>query len=179
MRSPRFGRAMLARPEPPEPFTLGGFSSQEAGLPTQMPTEQDRNEAIACRFLDLVADHDVDALVAMVTPTWTMEGGPPDLPPGEAGIRTLFDSFGRIQQEWTVDDVIAEGHKVVVRATCIVEQDSFFGVPAAGRQQRFTATFIHDVVDGRIIRTRRNADDLGRLLQLGARIVPSSAPPGR
>ena len=144
-----------------------------------MPTEQDTNKAVAHRFLDLIADHDVDSLVAVITPTWTMEGGPPGLPAGEAGIRALFDSFGRIQQKWTVDDLIAEGHKVVVRATCTVEQDSFFGVPAAGRQQIFTATFIHDIVDGRITRTRRNADDLGRLLQLGARIVPgTAAPPG-
>ena len=144
---------------------------------SEMSAQQSANKAIACRFLELVVDHDIDALVAMIAPTWTMEGGPPGLPAGEAGIRQLFDSFGRIQQKWTVDDVIAEGHKVVVRATCTVEQDSFFGVPAAGRQQIFTATFIHDVVDGLITRTRRNADDLGRLLQLGARIVPGIGVP--
>ena len=146
-------------------------------MAAQMSAEQDANKAIACRFLDLVADHDVDALVALITPTWTMEGGPPDLPAGEAGIRQLFDSFGRIRQKWAVDDVIAEGHKVVVRATCTVEQDAFLGVPAAGRQHVFTATFIHDVVGGRITRTRRNAADLGRLLQLGARIVPGADAP--
>ena len=147
-------------------------------MSAQMPIEQDRNKALARRFLDLVADHDVDALVALIAPTWTMEGGPPDLPAGEAGVRQLFDSFGRIQQKWAVDEVIAEGRKVVVRATCTVEQDSFFGVPAVGRQQVFTATFIHDVVDGLITRTRRNADDLGRLLQLGARIIPGTRAPG-
>ena len=70
-----------------------------------MPTEQDTNKAVAHRFLDLIADHDVDSLVAVITPTWTMEGGPPGLPAGEAGIRALFDSFGRIQQKWTVDDL--------------------------------------------------------------------------
>ena len=134
-----------------------------------MPTAQDTNKAIACRFLDLISAHDLDGLVAMISPSWIMAGGPPGLPAGEAGIRTLFDSFGRIQQKWTVDDLIAEGDKVVVRATCTVEQDSFFGAPAAGRQQVFTATFIHDIVDGRITRTRR------RLLQLGAKIVPGTA----
>jgi hypothetical protein len=139
-----------------------------------LPRTQDTNKAIARRFLDLVSAHDVEALVAMISPSWIMVGGPPDLPAGEAGIRQLFDSFGRIQQKWVVDDLIAEEHKVVVRATCTVEQDSFLGVPAAGRQQVFTATFIHDIVDGLITRTRRNADDLGRLLQLGARIVPAT-----
>jgi hypothetical protein len=125
------------------------------------------NKALAVEFLDRIAAHDLGALVELVTPDWTMHGGPPDLPPGPEGLRTLFGTFGRIRQSWTVDDVIAEGDRVVVRATNTCEQDEFFGVPAAGITQRFTATFIHVVVDGRIAETWRNADDLGRLLQLG------------
>jgi hypothetical protein len=34
--------------------------------------------------------------------------------------------------------------------------------------------FIHHVADGLIQQTWRNADDLGRLLQLGARIEPGT-----
>lgn len=34
----------------------------------------------------------------------------------------------------------------------------------------FTATFTHYFLDGRIDRTFRTADDLGRLLQLGAEV---------
>jgi hypothetical protein len=33
--------------------------------------------------------------------------------------------------------------------------------------------FIHHIVDGLLVETWRNADDLGRVLQLGARIVPA------
>ncbi|MGH3612181.1 MAG: hypothetical protein ACRDRK_06130 [Pseudonocardia sp.] len=36
-------------------------------------------------------------------------------------------------------------------------------------RQVFTATFIHRIVDGLVVETWRNADDLGRLIQLGAR----------
>ena len=50
------------------------------------------------------------------------------------------------------------------------EQQSFFGVPGRGIRQVFAAIFIHRVVDGRVAETWRCADDLGRLLQLGARI---------
>jgi ketosteroid isomerase-like protein len=132
------------------------------------------NKAIAIRFLELVAAHDVDGLIGMIAPTWTMQGGPPNLPAGAEGIRVLFGTFGRIEQKWTVDDVIAEGDKVVVRATNTCDQDSFFGVPSNGRAQVFTATFIHRIADGKIQQTWRNADDLGRLLQLGARIEPGS-----
>jgi hypothetical protein len=51
-------------------------------------------------------------------------------------------------------------------------QDSFLGIPARGRTQTFTATFILRIGGGKVLETWRNADDLGRLLQLGARIEP-------
>jgi hypothetical protein len=35
--------------------------------------------------------------------------------------------------------------------------------------------FIHTIADGKIIETWRNADDLGRVLQLGARIEPGTS----
>ena len=59
-----------------------------------------------------------------------------------------------------------------MRATNICTQESFFGISARGRQQKFTAMFIHRIADGKIVETWRNADDLGRVLQLGAKIEP-------
>ena len=130
---------------------------------------ENTNKALASRFLDLVRAHDVDALIDMVTDDWTMVGGPPDLPAGAAGVRQLFAGFGRIEQSWQVEEILADGDLVAVRAINRVDQDAFLGIPAAGKLQVFTATFIHRVVDGRIARTQRNADDLDRL--------GSSAPP--
>jgi predicted ester cyclase len=135
----------------------------------------DDNKATARRFLDLVSADDVDELVRMITPTWTMHGGPPQLPAGEAGMRQLFATFGRVVQQWRIEDVIAEGDRVVVRAVNTVDQDSFFGVPSLGRLQMFTAVFIHRLVDGLIDETWRAADDLGRVLQLGGRIESEPA----
>ena len=134
--------------------------------------DTETNKTIARRFLQLVADHDIDGLIDMIAPTWTMQGGPPDLPAGAEGIRVLFGTFGCIEQTWAVEHVIAEGDLVAVRATNTCKQDSFLGVPSRGRTQVFTATFIHRIAGGRIQQTWRNADDLGRLLQLGARIEP-------
>jgi hypothetical protein len=56
-----------------------------------------------------------------------------------------------------------------VRARCTVARDSFLGVPARGRRQVLTATTQY-FVDSRIDRTFRTADDLERLLQLGATV---------
>lgn len=135
---------------------------------------QTTNKTIAQTFLHLVSDGNIDTLCELVSPTWRMHIGLGVLgiPEGPEGIRKLFGSFGQIEQQWTIDDVIAEGEKVVVRATNDCKQESFLGVPSHGKPQRFTATFIHRIVDGKIWETWRNADDLGRVLQLGARIVP-------
>lgn len=130
------------------------------------------NKAIAQRFFEFVSQHKIEELCDMVSPTWTMHGGPPNLSTGPDGIRELFNTFGAIEQKWIIEDVIAEGDKVVVRAINICNQESFLGIPARGRQQKFTATFIHQMIDGKIVETWRNADDLGRILQLGARIEP-------
>jgi predicted SnoaL-like aldol condensation-catalyzing enzyme len=137
----------------------------------------EENKRIARRFLELVSEHDVEALCGMVVPTWTMQGGPPGLPPGPDGLRELFRTFGETDQTWTIEDVIAEGDKVVVRAMNRCLQESFLGVPSHGQWQTFSAMFIHRISDGRIVETWRNADDLGRLLQLGARIEPATSTP--
>ena len=132
----------------------------------------EESKALARRWLELVSRHELEEICETVTPTWRMHGGPPALPHGPDGLRELFRTFGPIEQQWTIEDVIAEGDKVVVRATNTCTQESFLGIPSHGRRQTFTATFIHRVADGKIAETWRNADDLGRVLQLGARLVP-------
>ena len=142
-------------------------------------TEQDRiragmeaNKKVARRWMRLISEHAIEEMCAMTADDWTMHGGPPNLPKGTEGVRALFRAIGPVQQTWDIDDVIAEGDKVVIRATNTCTQDSFFGVPAKGRTQVFSAMFILKIRDGIVQETWRNADDLGRLFQLGARIEP-------
>ncbi|WP_375478266.1 ester cyclase [uncultured Nostoc sp.] len=130
------------------------------------------NKIIAQRWIELISEHKIEEICEITAPTWKIHGSLPGLPLGPEGVRKLFDSFGPIQEKLTIEDIIAEGDKVVVRATNTCIQESFFGIPSRGRQQIFTATFIHYIADGKIIETWRNADDLGRVLQLGARIEP-------
>lgn len=135
----------------------------------------EENKRIAQRWLQLVSEGKTDEICAMTHPTWTMIGGPPVMPSGPDGVRYLFGTFDNIDQQWTVDLVLAEEDKVAVRATNTCMQDSFFGIPGRGKQQVFTATFIFHIVDGMVLTTWRNANDLGRLLQLGARLEPPVA----
>lgn len=137
----------------------------------------DDNKLIARRWLEFVSQHRIEEMCRMTAPTWTMHGGPPGLPPGPDGVRQLFQTIGPIDQEWTIEDVIAEGDRVAVRAVNTCVQESFLGLPGRGRRQTFAAIFIHRISDGKILETWRNADDLGRVLQLGARLEPGA--PGR
>jgi hypothetical protein len=137
----------------------------------------ERNKEIARRWMELVSSHDVEAICEMTSPTWTMHGGPPALPAGPNGVRKLFAAMGSVEQTWTIDDIVAEGEKVVVRATNICVQDSFLGLPGRGLQQRFSAMFMHWIVAGKVHETWRNADDLGRVLQLGGRLESEATEP--
>jgi|GEM_PF-2030874 len=134
-------------------------------------------KSIATRWLNLISEHKIDEICAMTAPDWKMHGGPVGLPIGAEGVHELFRMIGPVKQHWTIDEIIAEGDKVVIRATNICQQDSFFGIPSYGVVQRFSAMFIHHIVDGMIVETWRNADDLGRLLQLGMRIKANEAGP--
>src|SRR3954447_2211510 len=129
------------------------------------------NKRIAVHWLELVTRGCVEELCAMTAPCWKMHGGPPSLPTGPEGIRALFATFGRIDQKWSIEDVIAEGDKVAVRARNSCLQESFLGIPGNRRRQEFSAIFIFRIVVGQVHEIWRNADDLGRLLQLGARVV--------
>ena len=114
-------------------------------------------------------------MLQTAAPDWQLHGGPPNLPSGPAGLCVLAAHLRDVTQTWTVEDVIAAGDRVVLRATNRCEQPSFLGVPAAGVQQVFTATFIFRICDGMVHEIWRNADDLGRLMQLGAGIAAPGA----
>lgn len=79
--------------------------------------------------------------------------GAASIPAGHEGIKKLFQSFGKIKQQWTINDLIAEGDKVVVRATNKCNQESFLDVPSYGIPQVFTAIFVHRIVNNKIVET--------------------------
>jgi predicted ester cyclase len=133
----------------------------------------EENKRLAQLWLQLISEGKIEELCSMTHPFWTMHGGAPNMPVGPDGIRYLFSTFDHIDQQWTVNIVLAEGDQVAIRATNSCYQNSFLGIPAQGKRQVFTSTFIFHIVDGMMFETWRNADDLGRVLQLGARLEPA------
>jgi len=69
----------------------------------------------------------------------------------------------------TVEDLIAEGDKVVVRATGRgTHRGEFMGIPPTGRHVAVTWIAIYRVKDGKLAEHWQNLDELGLLKQLGA-----------
>ena len=71
----------------------------------------------------------------------------------------------------TIDDLIAEGDKVVTRWTVRGTHKGEFGkIPATGKQVMFTGMTISRIVDGKTVESWWSDDDLGLLQQLG--VIP-------
>ena len=72
------------------------------------------------------------------------------------------------------DDMIAEGDKVVVRATMrATHLGEFFGVPATGKAVTMPLIIIYRIADGQIVEHWIQMDVFGLMQQLGA--IPTPA----
>ena len=75
---------------------------------------------------------------------------------------------------FTVEDLIAEGDRVVSRATFRgTHQGEFMGIPPTGKNVSFTGIAIDRIEDDKFVEGWANADNLGLLQQLGA--IPQMA----
>jgi len=101
---------------------------------------------------------------------------PPGLPPGVAGFKLFIPAF-RVafpDFQFTVDDVIAEGDKVVVRLTAQgTQKGEFAGLPASGKQATWSEIHICDMANGKLVEHWVVQDRLGMMQQLGFIPVPT------
>ena len=78
---------------------------------------------------------------------------------------------------YTVEDMIAEGDRVVSRFTMTGTQTGEMqGIPPTGKQCKVAGIDIFRVVDGKIVEHWDAVDQLGMLQQLG--VIPAPGQPG-
>ena len=78
---------------------------------------------------------------------------------------------------YAVEDLVAEGDKVVIRYTFRgTHQGAFMGVPATGKVVTFTGIYISRIAGGKFVEDWESFDSLGLLQQLGA--IPQMAQAG-
>ena len=74
-----------------------------------------------------------------------------------------------------VEEMIAEGDKVVVRCTLTgTHEGEFMGIPPTGRSIEVTEIHVYRLEDGKAVEHRVGRDDLGAMRQLG--VVPDELP---
>jgi steroid delta-isomerase-like uncharacterized protein len=86
---------------------------------------------------------------------------------------TLRTAFPDIQ--FTVEDLIAEGDRVVARWTARgTHEAEYAGIPPTGKPGVVTGITVYRIADGQVQECWTNADELGLLQQLG--VMPAFAP---
>lgn len=109
---------------------------------------------------------------------------PPQYPRGVAGLRQFVTLFraGMPDVHYTVDhltadDLIGEGDKVVQRLIARgTHTGELFGIPATGREIRWTEVHIGRYADGKLVEHWGNVDVLGIFQQMG--VIPAPAGDG-
>jgi predicted ester cyclase len=99
------------------------------------------------------------------------------LPIQVTGAQLLKEVFGRLHRAFpdlhvTVEDVIAEGDKVVGRNSVTgTHRGEYMGIPPTGRSVTYNEIFIARFVNGRIAETWGVVDVLSQMRQLG--VIPA------
>lgn len=99
----------------------------------------------------------------------------PGLPPGPEGLKPIVAGFRHAfpDLQYTIDDLIADGDKVVTRWTLRgTHLGEFMGMPPTSRPINVAGIQVERIVDGKIKEHWRQSDDLGLMRQLG--VLPAA-----
>jgi len=138
----------------------------------------EENKAIVQRFNELVVGEvfrtgNVDALDEVLAPelVYHQPEAPPDLESYKRFLAMLRLACPDLSH--TVEDMIAEGDKVVDRLTWqATHKGPFMGIPPTGNRLTVTEIHINRIAEGRIVERWSQPDMLGLMQQLGAVPAP-------
>src|SRR5205814_9817824 len=101
---------------------------------------------------------------------WFDIPGAPGTPAGPAGVKPLLAHLTTTfpDLKLTIEDILQDGKKVVVRARMAgTQSEPFLGFPSKNRKMDIQVVDIHEFKDGRIIWTWHTEDWMSGLRQLG------------
>ena len=102
--------------------------------------------------------------------TWVDIPSPPGTPAGPEGVKPLLAVLTTTfpDLKLTIEDILQEGDKVVVRARMTgTQKEAFMGFPSKNRKMDIQVVDIHEFKDGKIIGTWHTEDWISGLRQLG------------
>lgn len=106
-----------------------------------------------------------DLLAPSFVFNWAPAGTSPDLDGYKQALAVEFASFS--DHRFTIDDMVAEGDKVVVRWTSrVAHTGDYYGFPPTGKEISVTGISILRMRDGKIVEEVTEMDMLGFMTQL-------------
>jgi steroid delta-isomerase-like uncharacterized protein len=140
----------------------------------------EENKTISRRFIEEAFNKgNVDVIDEIVSSNIVTHdpAAPPNMPAGSEGVKQMVlgyrSAFPDIKV--TIDDLIAEGDKVVTRWSARgTHEGELMGIPPTGKEGQVTGISIDRIEGGQIVESWTNWDTLGLLQQIGA--VPEMAP---
>ena len=132
------------------------------------------NKAIVVQLYEEIFNKgDLDLADKMIAPNAINHDPqlPPGVPSGPQGLKAAVIMLRSAYPDdhHTIEDLIAEGDKVVVRLTHSgTHQGAFLGLPPTGKHITNTSIHIFRFADGQLVEAWANRDDLGLMQQLGA-----------
>jgi steroid delta-isomerase-like uncharacterized protein len=141
----------------------------------------EENKALARRFMDEVYNEGnvnfIDEVVAsnlVVHDPTSPEGMTSGVQSAKQFVEVYRNAFPDIQM--TVEDLIAEGDKVVTRWRARgTHQGELMGIPPSGNPVEVTGITIDRIEGGKVVETWANYDALGMMQQVGAVPEPGQA----
>jgi predicted SnoaL-like aldol condensation-catalyzing enzyme len=132
------------------------------------------NKALVRRFVDEVqSGGNIDLIDEICSSEFVNHSIPPGIPPDCEGIKILTAMFrGAFPDSYfTVEDMVAEGDKVVTRKTFHgTHEGEFMGIPPSGRSVSMGLIDIVRISEGRVVEHWSEGDSLGMMQQLG--VIP-------
>jgi steroid delta-isomerase-like uncharacterized protein len=131
---------------------------------------KDINMTPATLWYEAFDKNDPGLLDQVLSPAWVDIPPAPGQPPGPAGAKQILAELTTAFPDLSIkiQDVVEAGNKVVVRSEISgTQRSALMGFPAKNRKLTIQAIDIHEIVDGKIVRTWHTEDWLTGLHQLG------------
>jgi len=132
-------------------------------------TEQ--NKALSRRFWEeVVTGRHLEIIDQLMAEDIVDHGGYPGQACGLEGVRALVSACHKASSDlvYTVEDIFAEGDRVVVRWSLSATHDGdYFGAPPTGRRVTGAGITIDRIANGKIVESWQEYDTLALSQQLG------------
>lgn len=131
----------------------------------------EENKALVRRFYAEIDKGNIDVLDELMAEDYIDHNPPPfpGLKPGREGVKQAFKMFWEATPGYHhIEDMIAEGDKVVTRLTSYGKHEKDLpGAPATGNEMKMTSITIHRIANGKLVEKWAEKDMIALLTQLG------------